>query len=145
VFNGRLAWAAEDGDRVQLGLTADAALVSPNRQPLAIRVIVLARTAGTPAWKAVWGADIVTRDEQLVELAPEKAGGANLRVWAHRLPDGMIAVDADLALSGKSPLRSSSSGIQQGGVPQQVFSLQTDDAEYRVYQTVAVLQDRGSS
>jgi len=106
---------------------------------MAVRVVVLSRKSGESTWKPLWGADLLTSDQQLIQLLPEQAGGAELRVWTQRLPDGAIAVDADLALGGSSPVRSKSSGIQQGGVPQRVFSLQADDAEYRVYQTVAML------
>jgi hypothetical protein len=143
LFNGHLAWVAEDGREVQLGLS-DAA-VPRQARPLAIRVVVLARKTGNGDWKPLWETDLVTHDEQLVELAPQAAAGARLRLWAHPLPDGMIAVDADFVLKGTVPLRSSSSGIQPGGVPQRVFSLQTDDAEYRIYQTVAMLTGKGSS
>ena len=106
---------------------------------MAVRVVVLSRKPGDSAWKPLWGADLLTHDEQLVELPSGKTGGADLRLWTHRLPDGAIAVDGDLALSGKSPVRSSFRGIQQPAVPQRVFSLETDEAEYQVYQTVAML------
>jgi hypothetical protein len=145
LFNGRLAWMAEDGRQVHLGLLADAVGAPRNAKPLAVRVVVLERRAGDEQWKRVWGADLVTHNEQLVELTSKGADGAVLRMWTQCLPDGMIAVDADLALDGDLPVRSSSSGIQQGGVPQRVFSLQSGDLEYQVYQTIATLPVRKSS
>jgi hypothetical protein len=141
LFNGRLAWVAEVGRQVQVALLPDGAPISRDARPLAVRVVVLQRTAGAPEWHTVWGADLLTRDEQFVELGPREARGARLRLWTQRLPDGAIAFDADLALRGDSPVRSSFRGIQHGRIPQRVFSVQTDDAEYRVYQTVALLRN----
>lgn len=138
LFGGRLAWLAEDGGQVQLGLLPDAAL-PPGAKPLVVRVVVVARKAGNADWKPVWRTDLVTHDEQLIELAQEQAEGASLRMWTQRLADGMIAVDFELALGGRLPVRCCFSGIQRAGVPQRVFLLQTDDAEYQVYQTVAPL------
>ena len=39
-------------------------------------------------------------------------------------------------------VRSTFSGVQQGGVPQRVFALQNEDWEYQVYQTAALLAAR---
>lgn len=142
LFNGRLAWVAEDGRQVQVGLLPHGERPSRDARPLAVRVVVLERTAGNPAWRPVWGADLLTHDEQLVEVGPEGMHGARLRLWTQRLPDGAFAVDVDLALRGDSPVHSSFSGIQQGRIPQRVFSVQTDDAEYQVYQTVALLEKK---
>jgi hypothetical protein len=138
LFDGRLAWMAEDGRDVQLGLT-DVATSSPNADPILVRMVVLVRKPGGKDWNPVWETDLVTRDEQLVELVPRESQRSRLRLWAYTLPDGRIAVDSDLALAGALPIHSASSGVQQGGVPREVFSLRNDDAEYRVYQTVAVL------
>ena len=141
LFDGRLAWLAEDDRDVQLGLT-DAANFPQDANPIVVRLVVLARKSGSKDWKPVWEADLVTRDEQLVELTPQKLEKSRLRLWAYALPDGKIAVDSDLVLTGGIPILSVSSGVQQSGVPRQVFSLQRDDAECRVYQTVAFLRKR---
>ena len=164
LFGGRLAWVAEEGGQVQLGLldaARDGQPESPgsnseaaahrvvdrtgdnhagdNVKPMAVRVVVLTRKAGSSDWKPLWAADVVTHDEQLVELPPAKTGGPTLRMWTQRLPDGLFAVDCELALSDRLPLHSSFSGVQRGAVPQRIFLLQGDDAEYQVYQTVAPL------
>jgi hypothetical protein len=139
LFNGRLAWMAEEGRDVQLGLT-DAATLSQAAPPIVFRLVILARKSDTKNWRPIWQADLVTRDEQLVELTPGKSDKSQLRLWAYALPDGQIAVDSDLLFTGAIPIHSASSGVQQGGVPRQVFSLQNDDGEYRVFQTVDFLR-----
>ncbi len=149
LFAGRLAWVGETGREVQLGLLPDAAAgarpgLDRTRAPLAVRVVVLARPSGG-AWKPIWQADVIARDEEVVDLAAQDARDGSLRLWMHALPDGAIAVDADLALKGAPCVRSAFSGIQQTGVPQRVFGSQTGDAEYQVYQTVAPLQANKSS
>jgi hypothetical protein len=145
VFAGRLAWIGEAGREVQLGLLPDAASVARGSAPLAVRVVVLARKSGVSGWKPIWRADVIAQDEEVVDLAAESARDGTLRLWMHALPDGAIAVDANLALRGALGVRSSFSGIQRTGVPQRVFSSQTEDVEYQVYQTVAPLQTRESS
>ena len=55
------------------------------------------------------------------------------------MPDGMIAVDTSFDLESPQAAGSSYSGVQQPSVPQWIFTLKTDEAEYRVFQTVAAL------
>ena len=72
----------------------------------------------------------------------ENLRDGSLRLWMHRLPDGAIAVDTDLAIEGPMPVHSSFNGVQQAGMPQRVFFSQGDESEYQVYQTVALLAAR---
>ena len=99
---------AEDGRLVHLGLLAEASRAARHARPLVVRVVVLRRKTGDTQWQRVWGTDLMTCAEELVELTPEKAGGAVLRTWTQCLPDGMVAVDADLALDNNLPVRASS-------------------------------------
>jgi hypothetical protein len=114
-------------------------------KPLVVRMVMLARKSGESAWKPIWQADVIAQDEEVVDLAAHNARDGKLRLWMHCLPDGAIAVDAELALRDTICVQSSFSGIQRTGVPQRVFSSQSDDAEYQVYQTVAVLPVKGNS
>jgi len=145
VFAGRLAWIGEAGREVQLGLLPDAVSAPRSSAPLVVRVVVLARKSNTSGWRPVWQADVIAQDEEVVDLAAEGVHDGNLRLWMRTLPDGAIAVDADLAWKGAARLRSSFSGIQRTGVPQRVFSSESDEGEYQVYQTVARLPASGSS
>ena len=150
LFAGRLAWVGEAGREVQLGLLPDAVPgprpgLDRTRAPLAIRVVVLTRPGSGAAWKPIWQADVIAQDEEVVDLAAQSVRDGTLRLWMHTLPDGAIAVDANLALKGAACVRSSFSGIQRTGVPQRVFDLQTDGAEYQAYQTVAPLEVKESS
>jgi hypothetical protein len=141
-FNGQLAWVAEHGGHVEVGLAPETTTHSGDAKPLAVRVVVLARKTGEAAWKPIWQADAIAHNDEIVDLAAKGLRGGNLRLWMHPLPDGAIAVDSDLAVSGTVPVRSTFSGVQQGGVPQRVFALQNEDWEYQVYQTAALLAAR---
>ena len=145
LFAGRLAWVGETGREVQLRLLPDAASAARGPAPLVVRVVVLARKSGVPAWEPIWQADVIAQDEEVVDLAAENARDGRLQLWMHSLPDGAIVVDANLAWKGATCVRSSFSGIQRRGVPQRVFCSQTEDAEYQVYQTVVPLLAKGSS
>ena len=135
-FNGRLAWLAEHGGRVELGLVPETERSTSDAKSLAVRVVVLARQNGKSAWEPVWQADAIARDDAIVDLPADSGRDGSLRLWMHALPDG------DLAVSGARPVRSKFSSVQQGGVPQKVYSVKNADREYQVYQTVALLAAR---
>ena len=145
LFAGRLAWVGEAGREVQLGLLPDAVPGARGPAPLVVRVVVLVRKSGARNWEPIWQADVIAQDEEVVDLTADGARNGSLQVWMHTLPDGAIAVDANLALKDAACVRSLFSGIQRTGVPQRIFCSQTADAEYQVYQTVAPLQTKGSS
>ena len=144
MFNGRLAWIAEHDRAVELGILPDA-IGARETKPMVVRVVVLARASGETGWKPIWQTEVISQDEEVVELAAEGPQDGTLRLWMHSLPDGAIAVDVHLALKGGTCVRSEFSGIQRTGIPQRIFGSQTEDVEYQVYQTVALLQARGSS
>ncbi len=96
LFAGRLAWVGEAGREVQVGLLPDAVSGARGSAPLAVRVVVLARTSGDSAWEPIWQADVIAQDEEVVDLAAENARDGSLQLWMHALPDGAIAVDANL-------------------------------------------------
>ncbi len=145
LFAGRLAWVGEAGREVQVGLLPDAVSGGRESRPLTVRVVVLARTNGDSAWRPIWQADVIAQNDELVDLPAESTRDGSLQLWMHALPNGAIAVNANLALKGAACVRSAFSGIQQTGVPQRVFDSQTDGTEYQVYQTVAPLQVKSSS
>ena len=139
LFNGRLGWVAEDGRQVRLGLVVEPGAAEQLAQPLAVRIVVLRRNLTSTQWTTVWATDLVTHDEQLIELTPEKSDRASLQMWAQRLPDGMIAIDSDLTVNGTTRLRWSFDGIQKAGVPERVFYQRTAGEELQVLQTVALV------
>lgn len=135
-FGGHLAWLAEQGKDVSLQVN-DAQQPDPGR-PLAIRIVMLHRQRGASQWREVWTTDVVTHSEQMVDALP---GTAEAMVWAYALPDGTISIDTDLTLEVPLRARVRFSGLLKSGIPGQVFSLETAEDEYRIYQTAVVLPD----
>jgi len=137
VFTGRLAWVAETDGRVELGVD-DRQPPSRNVRPIAVRLVVMDRAAGQSAWHRAWTADLMLECEERVEIRPQDQARRGLAVWAHVLPDGMIAVDASLELSPSCP-EVSYSGVERPGATQRIFHGSAAGREFEVYQTVVLL------
>lgn len=136
-FAGRLAWVAEHDQTVAVGL-ADGAVAAA---PVAVRIVVLTRRGAAARWEPAWQADVVVRDEQVVDVAAGAHGEGRLKLWAHCLPDGAIAVDGELTLASHAvPLRASYGGVQKAGLPCRVTGDRAADVEWQVIQTVVPLR-----
>ena len=145
LFDQQLAWMAETGDRLEFGFDrsiSDHAVRSQDHGRLTVRVIVEQRPQGSAMWQLAWAMDVVSRNEELVRVTPAKANGHELQVWTYRLPDGAIAVESTLQLDGTSPFRARASGLHQNTKPLKVATAQNNGTEYRVFQTVAVLDGK---
>lgn len=139
LFPGQLRWVAESEDKVSVGLLSEAGPTLRETVPIAIRVVVVSRKTSSWDWTPVWMVDVVTRGEEVVALTPESSGAGKLLLWTYPMPDNMVAVDGSIALPDPRPVHSSFSGIQQEGTTKAVLSVQADDVEYRVFQTVTVM------
>jgi len=138
VFADRLTWMAETDGKVILGIEPENPASADGSQPITIRLVVMAREPGETAWHRRFSVDCIALNEQLVELAPPDGAEARVALWAHVLPDGMIAVDTSLNVAGAYG-EASSSAVQRPQVPMRILDLRTNENEYRVFQTVAVL------
>ena len=107
--------------------------------PLLIRVLVVERNRGEASWHELMKVDLLTRSQELVEAVPEPKSDNRLFLWAYFLPDGKVAVDSSIRLA--APIRASVdvTNVLTPGEPARVFSLETEDAEYRVFQVVVPL------
>jgi len=140
IFDRKLNWLAETGDRVQVDVESERSL--RNGQVLAVRVVIQRRPVGQREWTLAWAIDVVTRSEELVLLRPGKTGEPQFELWAYALPDGMIALDTDVSFHEASSIRSATSEVQADREPREVFKTEADGFEFRVFQTAAVLHDR---
>ena len=139
IFGDELRWIA-DGGEVRLGLrpvSGGAAAATP----LLIRVVVLQRKSGETAWHELLKTDVLTHNQELVEVLPNHGSDDRLVLWPYVLPDGNVAVDSSIRLT--APIRTSIevTNVYAPGKPTGIFSLQTDDAEYRVFQVVIPLRE----
>ncbi len=141
LFDGQLAWLAEDGNRIELGLTE---ATGPSSGPvedqrLAVRLVVVRRDTNSSDWQVAWAMDVASRPEELVRVASKETSSDTLQLWSYQLPDGLIAVDCNLQLAGDVKLNAESSTLCRNGQPQQILETTQGDIEYRVFQTVALL------
>lgn len=136
-FAGRLAWVAEHDQTVTVGLADGSAAATS----VAVRIVVLTRRGPAARWEPAWQTDVIVRDEQVVDVAAGAHGDGRLKLWAHCLPDGAIAVDGELTLAMHAvPLRASYGGVQKAGLPRRVTGDGAADVEWQVIQTVVPLR-----
>ena len=145
LFDQQLAWIAETDNRLEFGLDrslSDHADRSQDPERLAVRVIVEQRQQGSTVWQLAWTMDVVSRNEELVRLTPSKANGHELQLWTYRLPDGAIAVESEFQLAGKNSFRTRASILHLNTEPMKLVTAPDNGTEYRVFQTVAVLDGK---
>ncbi len=141
VFSDKVAWIAETGGQVRIGLAPDDGFSSSAARRLAIRLVVTRTGPDSPSAHPVWAVDIISLDEQLVQLSDEAGSGDSLRMWTYCLPgEDQIAVDANVLVPGTDARQTTYSSVQQIGVPQCVSTWQQQGATYQVFQTVAYLE-----
>ena len=141
LFDRRLAWLAETQNQMDFALLEHQPQTAADHPAdrLAVRVVVERRPVGSSAWQLAWTVDVMSRSEEVVSVTPPVAGGNELQLWAYRLPDGTIAVDSALQFSGQQPFSTQTSGLHHDDTPMKVASAVQEDTEYRVFQSVAVL------
>ena len=158
LFGHQLSWLAETNSRVEVGLNERSVsdedrAASATTVPLAVRVVVEKRDSSSSGWQLAWAVDVMSRSEELVEIAPQSGDGASILLWAYALPDGLIAVDSELSLPGVTAPQASSdsaiiratlSNVQQDRQPSESLVTDSDGIEYRVFQTVAILDEQVS-
>lgn len=174
-FGDGLAWIAEHGREVDVGIIPGGCVPegcvpggsvpggsvqvaggpgatgpgSAGGGPLAVRIIVLARRAGDEPWQTAWRSDLITRDEQVVDVSTGPGDAGRLRLWSHVLPDGAVAIDGEIRLPGAAapldtaPLDVSYSGVQRAGEPSRVLRRRAHGIEWQIIQTVEPLARGG--
>jgi len=141
LFDGQLAWVAETAEQVLLGLTEDHGAAT-GRPRVVVRLAIMRRAAAAKDWVPVWWVDVLCRPEEVVRVSHDGQLG-DLYLWAYLLADGMVAVDTELSVEGPVQIRAARSDLYQRGVPKILLVRSHNGVEYRVLQTVAVLDSRG--
>ncbi|MHC4399798.1 MAG: hypothetical protein ACYTG0_08970 [Planctomycetota bacterium] len=139
LFAADLRWISDTDAGVRLDVRTVSGGPAARATPLLIRVLVVERDNGEDSWHKVLEADVLTRGQELVEAVPDPKLDNRLLLWGYSLPDGKVAVDSSIRLT--TPIRVSVdvTNVFTPGKPANVFSLDTEDAEYRVFQVVTPL------
>ena len=145
LFADELRWIAESGSNVRLGIHQVSGGQVAGATPLLIRVLVVQRRRGATSWQKILENDVLTRTQERVEAVADARLGSRLELWAHVLPDGKVAVDSSIRLT--SPIHASVdvTNVLTPGQPTRVFSLKTEDGEYRIFQVVVPLPSPGDA
>ena len=160
VFGNQLNWLAETDSRIEVGLSGDhrlttEAMLSRNDiVEIAVRVVVEERTSSESEWRRTWSADVISQNEEVVELEAKHDDRAAMTMWAYVLPDGMVAIDSELSFSsdhagGETTLpgkgetfHAAFSNVQKDRQPSEELLTGEGGVEYRVLHTVAVLNKK---
>jgi hypothetical protein len=146
MFENRLQWIAETDGRVVLEVQQDdrgRTASPPENANVVVRVVVVRRGPDSSRWTPVWAVDVVARQEQVVSLTPASAGlppGTELSLWAFAVDADAVAVDTRLSLVEHS-LAVETSDVQRPGIPVSVHEVRKHGQQYRVFQTVAMLDN----
>ena len=139
VFPGDLRWIAETNGEVSLGLGQVSRTGPSEAAPLLVRTVVLERKRGESSWNRILTADVLSRSEELVEVFPGRKPAGRLLVWAYRLPDGNVAVDASLRWTDPLGLNVDLTNVLAPGRAAQVLATRTAEAEFQVLQAASPL------
>jgi hypothetical protein len=86
--------------------------------------------------------DLLTRSQELVEAVPDPKLTSRMFLWACFLPDGNVALDSSIRLAAPIRVSVDVTNVLAPGEPAKVFSLETEDAEYRIFQVAVPLPGR---
>ena len=156
VFGDQLNWLAETDSRFEVGLSDGrpsngSSLSHSDVLEIAVRVVVEERSSSDGTWQRAWAADVVSQNEQVVRLAAKNDDRTTMTMWAYVLPDGMVAIDSELDFSGGSmatpaaeaaQFQARFSNVQKDRQPSEELLTGANGVEYRVFQTVAVLNKK---
>ena len=143
LFNDRLAWVVESGD--QLELSVDESAVNEQDvssvEHFAVRLVVEHRNTSNDEWQVAWEVDVITRQEEFIHIPAGKVSNQELTIWTCRLSDGAIAVDSQLRMLGMNSALVESLELHLSENPVVVTTAEKNKTEYRVFQSVATLDD----
>jgi hypothetical protein len=137
LFDQRVAWLAETNEDLLFGLDESPVSGDQSRQQITLRIVVFHRSPGTQGWQPVFATNVVTREEEVIEMQ-NKTDGPSLRLWTHILPDQSVAVDTDLTMGNSAPHWSTTS-VLSAESPAAVVKDSDGPGEYQVWQSAAIM------
>jgi hypothetical protein len=137
LFSGQLRWVTRSGGDVDMTLESRPEGLTISGSPTLVRVTIIKRK-GLGNWEPFWGVDVLARGEEFVDMANEQGAG-HLRIWAHPMEDGKVAMDTDVSLTLPIHVASTGNRVVEQGRPVEIAARSVDGIEYKVFQTVKVL------
>ena len=90
----------------------------------------------------MWESDVLTRSEQVIDIAPNQKRDDRIGLWIYPVADGRFAVDSRISLNAPIRIYSDSSDVVEDGKPTAIAVTIVGSKEYRVYQTVTRLKPK---
>jgi hypothetical protein len=140
LFDHRVSWLAETNHDLLLGLDSAPASTEESKLHITFRVVVFHRATSSQKWKPVFTTNVVTREEEVVQLNGQ-AAGSTLRLWTHILPDRSVAVDTQLALGDLAAHEWSTTSILSAEGAMAVLKETGEQGEYQVWQSASIIAD----
>ncbi len=139
VFADQLRWAAYSNGKIKLGIEPIQGGADRDSAAFQYRLTVLSRKAGDKTWQPAWTKDVLLRSEEFVEVTSDSSERNSLSLWILPVPDGKVMVETGLSLDAPARIASRSSSLMDIGKPVELLSTRSEDTEYRVFQSVALL------
>jgi hypothetical protein len=133
-------WLADLGSDLRL----DLAPAAERADLLAVRIVVLARPAGARDWATAWEGTVVAGSEERIDVPLREGSDERLSVWACRLPDRLVALDARLELATPVPVSVTTSEVLERSRPRSVLRMTRDGRDWAVFQVVRDLAEASS-
>ncbi len=142
LFNDQLRWVAESGDEVSLGVSPIAGGNLPGARPLMVRLVMLSKADSEDQWKLAWRRDVITRSQELIEIAADSLSPSSINLWMLPVENGRVAVETLLDIQKPFSADARVSALVDDGVPQEILSLSIGGTSYKVLQTVRLLDKK---
>lgn len=140
LFDNRIHWLADANRELILGID-DGELANRHARPrVAVHVVVFRRAVGSTQWSPTWKTSVVMRDEDSVQIALAK-DHAQLRLWAHILPDRRVVLDSDYQRDDEQTSAWLTSAVPLSQNPEMVLSAVDGKDEFQVWQSAFVLEE----
>lgn len=137
LFENRLRWIADANRELLLGIDDTGTSSELDRPKVAVHVVVFRRAVGSTHWNTTWKTSIVLRNDEPVQIDMPQ-DHSHLRLWAHILPDQMVAVDSDYRRDHHATSDWHTSTVPLAPIPEMVLSSVDGEGEVQVWQSAIV-------
>ena len=139
LFAPGLAWVADSGGEMGVGVEPDARRPAAAGPPVMVRLALMSRSARSAGWECRWTMQVLLRSEETAQVAPAPGSARPVTLWAFPVEGGKVALDARVSIAaGTRGL--AGEALVSDGRPAEVLAVNSDGTEYRLVGTVRVLR-----
>lgn len=139
LFPEKLRWIESSDGKLNIELVSTPYQERLSSDCVVIRLVLFKREKGG-SWQNVWATETISALDGVVEVVSDRRAGNRITLWAHLLPDGLLAVDSNLKLKSPVELTTSFSKVLEPGKPARILLLKSGNVDYCIFQTARYLQ-----